>query len=86
MLVPQYVKPVLCTVFYFSIQFVFQKLYLFEIASEIIAYSRVQKRKCFSSFVRKTSIGNYIKLFLLSHRQTREHLQKQEKVEGVLTS
>ena len=47
MLVPQYFKPVLCTVFYFTTQFVCQKLHLSEIASEVIVYSGVQKGKRF---------------------------------------
>ena len=47
MLVPQYFKPVLCTVFYFTIQFVCHKSYLLEIASEVTVYSGIQKGKCF---------------------------------------
>ena len=47
MLVSQYFKPVLCTVFYFTIQFFCQKLHLLEIVSEVIVYSGVQKRKRF---------------------------------------
>ena len=47
MLVPHYFKPVLCTVFYFTIQFVCHKLYLLEIASEVIVYSGIQKGKRF---------------------------------------
>ena len=72
MLKPHQLKPVLCTVFYFMIQFVCHKLYLLEIASEVIVYSGIQKGKRFYHlFVKDQWVT---KLFLLSHRQIREHV------------
>ena len=72
MLVPQYFKPVLCSVVYFTIQFVCQNLHLLEIASEVIVYSGVQKGKRFYYlFVKHQYV---IKLFLLSHQHNREYV------------